>query len=416
MAEFATVAEKRIAFLFPGSFSPITNAHKQSIIELIKYGIDTLKAGHVTVYIIPATNQYNKDSIYLDKSINPQKKEYLSQEYRQEFIETAIKEVMRELTEPYVGKFSVICSDIDYNYGAGKYNVGTTDVTKPSSGLMPTSFLALNYNKPVKGFDGDEKPLIDGFDSNETFLILGADNAYTDIVGWGDPLSILMSVKILVISRGGTTPNKERPIKLYYENPDTNKGSFVEVSVNEKITYTMKYDDALADRNAKYLEKMKKDNDLKIRVNAILGTNPDPLSFNLEELMAKQYAVLEFEIPEISSSLLRKFVLGDEVINQKDITELNRIMVALKKNDDSVKNDYVLNDFDGDQKETNIKQIVKRLSPILYDNLKSAYANGGVFPSATSTSAGGAKTRRRKSRKTKKRRSLRKRNRIHKKR
>jgi nicotinic acid mononucleotide adenylyltransferase len=396
---------KRIAFLFPGSFSPITNAHKQSIIKLIKYGIVELKAGYVTVYIIPASNQYKKiddggvSSIYFDlKKNEPLSAEYLSEDKRLEFINYAINLInnVPELLS-FHGRFNVVFSDIDYRYGHGYYDV---DNSKESSGLMPTSFLAFNYDKSVKIIEGGYVPLLAGFNSNETYLILGADNAYTDIVGWRDPLTILISIQVLVITRGTPGPNRDREITLWYEGaPPSRK---------------LKYNDALAARNLEYsqLLKMEINEKTKEKVEQILKTT-NLENFNLEKLMEKRYKVLPFEIPEISSTILRKIVIGND-INESEIAKLKTIVETINNGEPVpvvVKIDQV-NSVDIGIKES----IVSILSPISYEKLKDAYENNGYSKPKPEPVVAGAKTRRRKSRKTKKRRSLRKRNRVHKKR
>lgn len=336
---------KTVNYLYPGSFSPITGAHKSAVEKLLQLG---LFRGYskVNVYIIPATNQYNKPSIYKN-NVGALAPEYLSEEARIQFLESARSLML------IPKDCNVIISKADFNYGAGRYTINN----KQSAGLMPTAFLAENYNKKVSVGDSEENLLEnpENFTNADTFLILGADNAYTDIVGWGDPRNILANIKILVITRGDKPTNSDRLVSMYYEPNKGKKKSFAEV---------------VAERNTIY------------------GDN-----YDLVNDMEKNYTQLKFVVPEISSSLLRTIIMNQPIKKE----DLGLILGQLKENDSTINNDvstYLTNEdiVKPDKRE----YIIGLLTPIKEDVLTATYKNNGVL-------SGGSKNKRRTRRINKKR-------------
>jgi nicotinic acid mononucleotide adenylyltransferase len=363
--EFGEVSEEEIAansgktvnFLYPGSFSPITGAHKSAVEKLLEFG---LFSGYskVNVYIIPATNQYKKDSIFKLISEDPHP-DYLSEEARIRFLEIA----KSKMTIP--ANCKVIISRADFKYGAGHYKIGD----EVSSGLMPTAFLAVNYNKDIAiNGDGAAKKLLEdpaNFVNADTFLILGADNAYTDIVGWGDPKAILDNIQILVIARGAKPSDLNREVKIYY------------YKLPDGTTPKMPFNQVLTDRNTRY------------------GNG-----YDLGAEMERKYKQLEFVVPEISSSLLRKIIKDQEI----DVDDFNKVLNQLRTNDSSIgdSSEYLEgNKVKSDKKE----YVIGLLTPIPADLLGSTYENKGdlVGPS------GGSKNKRKTRRINKKRKTMKKR-------
>jgi len=326
----------------------------------------------VNVYIIPATNQYKKDSIFKDSS-GDTKPDYLSEEAREYFLELAINDINNR----YKSNCKVIISKADFKYGAGHYKIGD-DV---SSKLMPTAFLAKNYNKDI-AINGDspaEKLLEDAanFDNADTFLILGADNAYTDIVGWGDPKAILDNIQILVIARGAKPSNPNRMVKTYYKLADGTTPSSPKT-----------FEEVVAERNAIY------------------GND-----YDLAAEMESKYKQLEFVVPEISSSLLRKIVKDEEI----NVAEFDTVLTQLRTNDASIRDsdEYIEGnkgnkgnkEDKGKVKSDKKEYVVGLLTPIPINLLTSTYENNGNLSDAS----GGSKNRRKTRRINKKRKTMKKR-------
>jgi nicotinic acid mononucleotide adenylyltransferase len=362
--EKAANREKPVNFLYPGSFSPITGAHKSAVEKLLQFG---LFRGYskVNVYIIPATNQYNKASIFKPSSGDPAQ-DYLSEQARIRFLEIA----KSEMTIP--ANCKVIISTADFKYGAGHYKIDD----KVSSGLMPTAFLAVNYNKDIaiNGDGADEKLLEDSanFEGADTFLILGADNAYTDIVGWGDPKAILDNIQILVIARGAKPSDLNRMVKTYYKLADG-------ITSNSQKPF----EDVVAERNAIY------------------GND-----YDLAAEMERKYKQLEFVVPEISSSLLRKIVKDEEI----NVDEFDTVLTQLRTNDASIRDSDEYIEGNKGNKGNKVKSdkkeyVVGLLTPIPINLLTSTYENNGNLSDAS----GGSKNRRKTRRINKKRKTMKKR-------
>ena len=351
---------KTVNYLYPGSFSPITGAHKSAVEKLLQLGLFSGYA-KVNVYIIPATNQYNKASIFKPSSGEPDA-DYLSEDARKRFIEKA-KDAM-----DIPPNCSVIISTADFKYGSGHYKING----KNTSGLMPTAFLAVNYNKDITTSSDESKTekLLENpenFENADTFLILGADNAYTDIVGWGDPKLILDNIQILVIARGDQPSDPNRLVKTYYKLPDDTKPD------SQKP-----FDAVVAERNTIYSN-----------------------GYDLKSEMERKYKKLEFVVPEISSSLLRK-IIKDQDIN---VSEFKTVLDQLRSNDPSIEPESTY--LEGNKIKSDKKDyIVSLLTPIPARFLTQAYDNKGNLKEP---SGGGSKTKKRKQRITKKRKASKKR-------
>jgi len=133
MAEF--IKEKRkgeekkiVNYLFPGSFSPVTNAHIGVIVSLLGFKRDIYEK--VNVYVIPATNQYNKPSIFLPQHQQPPHDDYLSEDARFKFLTDSVEGLTN-------GNDSFIISQSDFKYGRGDYLINGTQ----SKGLMQQHLL-----------------------------------------------------------------------------------------------------------------------------------------------------------------------------------------------------------------------------------------------------------------------------------
>lgn len=327
----------------------------------------------ITVYIIPVSDKYNKDSV------KPGTNVYLSEQIRKEFLETAV--------QPLVEKGSVIVSDAEFEYGKGMVDhAGSKDRKAPS-----TSFLVENYNKPVRTNGETYLEYPKNFVHAITYLILGADNAYVDMVGWADPKTILDNMKILVIARG--EPPK-KPVTRYYIGED---GKEPPTPNTQKVEYQTVVDE----RNRIYISE-------------------GFLDYDLQKEMNEKIVRLDFTVAEASSSLIRSLILDLDNVNVDDV---ENVLVELRKNDPSILNlDKYSMDVGGVKKIDSVQvgELVKALTPIPIDELKQQY-------SAVAASGGGArskKTKRRKGRRnsrsktrkrrlTNKRRGNRRRNRTH---
>lgn len=353
---------KTVNFLYPGSFSPITGAHKSAVEKLLQFG---LFRGYtkVNVYIIPATNQYNKASIFKPAEGDPAA-DYLSEGARMQFLEIAKSKM------DIPDNCEVIISRADFKYGSGRYILDG----KVSSGLTPTAFLAVNFNKDISinGADSSEPQTekllenADNFDNADTFLILGADNAYTDIVGWGDPKKILDNIQILVIARGDQPSDPSRSVKTYYK-----------LANGDKPVSPKPFGEVVAERNSIY------------------GSG-----YDLQSEMDRKYKKLEFVVPEISSSLLRKIIKNQAI----DVDEFKTVLDQLRSNDPSIESasTYLENDK---VKLNKTEYVVGLLTPIPADVLTSTYENKGDLREPS----GGSKTKQKKRRITKKRKASKKR-------
>jgi nicotinic acid mononucleotide adenylyltransferase len=386
----------KINYLFPGSFSPVTVSHVGAVEKLLAgEGLtdDEKKIApppKITVYIIPVSDKYNKDSVKPGTSV------YLSEKTRKEFLETAV--------QPLVEKGgSVIVSDAEFEYGKG----GVKDVQPGKA--PPTDFLAVNYNQPVRtnGETYLEHP--ENFVNAETYLILGADNAYVDMVGWADPKTILDNMKILVIARG--EPPK-KPVKRYYKHDGT--------IPNIPNTDTVDYQGVVDERNRIYGKSF-----------------PD---YDLQKEMNEKIVRLDFTVAEASSSLIRSLVFKPEDVSLDEVggkpCELERVLIELRANGKVVPNfDEYSTDLDGVKKikSEQVGELVKALTPIPIDALKQEYpaaaaAAAAAAPGGAAAAPGGGarskKTKRRKGRRnsrsktrkrrlTNKRRGNRRRNRTH---
>ena len=369
-SEFGQVSEEEIHanigrtvnFLYPGSFSPITGAHKSAVEKLLQFGLSR-RYTKVNVYIIPATNQYKKASIFKPAEGYPDE-DYLSEGARVRFLEIA------KSTMVIPENCKVIISHADFKYGSGRYIIDG----KVSSGLTPTAFLAVHFNKDISinGADSSEPQTeklledADNFVNADTFLILGADNAYTDIVGWGNPKQILDNIQILVIARGDPPSNPKRHVKPFYKLANGT------TPANPKP-----FDEVVAERNSIY------------------GSE-----YDLESEMVRKYKKLEFVVPEISSSLLRKIIKNQDI----DVDDFEKVLDQLRSNDPSIEiaSTYLENNkVKLDRKE----YVVGLLTPIPADVLTSTYENKGDLREPS----GGSKTKQKKRRITKKRKASKKR-------
>lgn len=357
-----------VNFLYPGSFSPVTESHTEAIRQLINFGKeDGYKK--VNVYVIPATDQYNKKSIYKPPNATPPDADYLSENSRKLFLEQAKSKI--GIPEGC----DVIISESDFKYGKGYYTINGV----PSKGLMPTAFIALNYDKDVTSTNGTEKLLEkpENFENSDTFLILGGDNAYTDIVGWGDPKKILDSIRIFVISRGNPPTDPDRKVKTYYKKQD-----------GTSAVSPQSFDAVVAERNAIYGEE-----------------------YNIETHMTEKYKKLEFSVPEMSSSLLRKIVKGVSIDESDGFANL---LKQLNSNNPSVKLDedeYL--DENKIVKPEKKNEVIEFLTPANPEMLISAYDNGGEIPQGSK--GGSRKTRRRQNKKRKSRKNKKNKKRSYKK-
>lgn len=351
-----------VNFLYPGSFSPVTESHTEAIRQLIKFGKeDGYK--NVNVYVIPATDQYQKASIYKPPGATPPDADYLSENSRKLFLEQAKLKI--EIPEGC----DVIISESDFKYGKGYYTVNGS----ASKGLMPTAFIALNYNKDVTvaSTNGTEKLLEkpENFENSDTFLILGGDNAYTDVVGWSDPKTILDNIGIFVISRGEPPTVRTRSVKkTYYKQLDGSPAAFPQP-----------FEAVVAERNAIYGD-----------------------GYDIEKHMAEKYKKLDFSVPEMSSSLLRKIVKGVP-IDESDGFE--NVLTQLKSNNTSFNsnvNEY-LREEDKIVKPAKKNEVIEFLTPANPEMLISAYDNGGEIPQGSK--GGSCRTRRRQNKKRKSRKN-----------
>ena len=367
----------KINYLFPGSFSPVTVSHVGAVEKLLAgEGLtdDEKKIApppKINVYIIPVSDRYPKESVKPGTTV------YLSEETRKEFLETAV--------QPLVEKGgSVIVSDAEFEYGKGRVN----DHRSTTNQYPTTSFLAVNYNKPVRtnGQSYLEHPENFG-DGARTYLILGADNAYVDMVGWADPKTILDNMHILVITRGNE-PTLEmknaKPIKCYYEGATANTYSAI-----------------LAERKEIYSK-----------------TFP---TYDLQQAMDKNTTKLDFTVVEASSSLIRSLILHDQ---KADVNSLTTVLTQLKENNPSIPDVATfLEDGAVKKDDESVNMLVGFLTPISVDKLRQSYSAAA----AAAAPGGGArskKTKRRKGRRnsrsktrkrrlTNKRRGNRRRNRTH---
>jgi len=390
-----------INYLFPGSFSPVTVSHIGAVEQLLAgKGLTPdeqkiVPRPKITVYIIPASRRYNKESVKAGTEV------YLSEETRKEFLETAVTPLVEK-------RLSVIVSDAEFEYGEGRIK-GVEPGNSP-----PTSFLVENYKNEIRT-DGKtylEHP--ENFVNARTYLILGADNAYVDMVGWADPKAILDNMKILVIARG--EPPK-KPVKRYY------KGSTLQPIPN---TDTVAYEDVLAERNKIYSD--------------ITGDS----NYSLQDQMTKNITRLDFTVAEASSSLIRSLIgLGS---SKPDVNSLRTVLDQLRLNDSSVPElEHFLENGDVKKDDVSMAKLVGLLTPIPIETLQTKYevdkaegnklkaqddaaAAAAARPGDASNPGGGArskKTKRRKGAKggrrsktrkrrlTNKRRGNRRRNRTH---
>ena len=381
----------KINYLFPGSFSPVTVSHIDAVKKLLAGdGLtpderEIVPRPKITVYIIPVSDRYPKDSV------KPGTPVYLSEETRKEFLDIAVKPLLAN------GE-SVIVSDAEFEYGKGKVN----DTRSKDKQHPTTSFLAVNYDKHVRtnGQTYLEHP--ENFVNAETYLILGADNAYVDMVGWADPKTILDNMKILVIARG--KPPK-KPVKRYYEHDGT--------IPNIPNTDTVDYDTVVAERKQIYGKSFS--------------------DYDLQKEMNEKIVRLDFTVAEASSSLIRSLVFKPEDVSLEEVEgkpcELERVLIELRANGKVVPDfDEYSTDLDGVKKikSEQVGELVKALTPIPKETLEQKY-KADAAAAAAAAHGGGArskKTKRRKGRRnsrsktrkrrlTNKRRGNRRRNRTH---
>jgi nicotinic acid mononucleotide adenylyltransferase len=327
-----------INYLFPGSFSPVTVSHIGAVKKLLagegltKNERDIKPPPKITVYIIPVSDRYPKDSVKPGTSV------YLSEKTRKEFLETAVK--------PLVEKGgSVIVSDAEFEYGKGRIQ-GVEPGKAPS-----TSFLVENYNQPVRtnGETYLEHPENFGGKTREhatTYLILGADNAYVDMVGWADPKAILANIKILVIARGDPPSPEDKAMKLvkcYYSTAAQSPQLYSKVVEERNATYGNRYD--------------------------------------LEEKIKENITQLDFTVAEASSSLIRSLISFPDQVSLENGAdgkpcELEKVLTELRQNDKSIPELAAYSmDMDGKKKINPdfLGILVAALTPISLDTLKTQY-------------------------------------------
>ena len=176
---------KRKFIIIPGSFSPFTNAHLQSIVAAVEY---YLKLGYIniTVIIVPVPDTYNKASTFLPVGSSPDK-DYLSEAFRNHIIEKGLV----SLRSLYKG-ITFILSTVEQVYKPSLTNTG----------LVLEQMDKLELISPNKE------------DNN---LFLGTDNVLK-VTTWGNPQLMFNYSNLGIINREG------EPTSNDYATLTTNNG------------------------------------------------------------------------------------------------------------------------------------------------------------------------------------------------
>ena len=259
-------------------------------------------------------------------------------------------------------KGEVVISDLEFRYGRGEVVEGKTGQALSVGELVENCDTWLGINPST----------------TDKMLVLGGDNADEQYPGWVKPGEALRLIRHLVVSRGRKKTEAEKAdimIPCFYL-PKNKDGSNVK----------KRYADVILERNEMYRKLGGKFSD-----------------FDMTREMERMERV-EFTVPEISSSLIRKIIGVDTSgLNSDEIKTIITIMNQLKTNNPELPTINNADDID-----TYKAVIISAFSPIPLDDLIEGYRISAIDDKASMSSGGKSRRRKRNSKKNKNKRKSRK--------
>jgi nicotinic acid mononucleotide adenylyltransferase len=300
-----------MCIIIPGSFSPFTNAHLQSIEAAFNHYIK-LGYTNIRVIIVPAPDTYRKDSTYLPTNGGSPHSDYLSEGFRNSIIEKGLE----SLREKYRG-ITFILSTVEQKNKPRLFNTG----------LVLQQMFNDRLISPNK---------------NENITFVGTDNGLK-VSTWGDPGLMFTHSNLGIINREGESKSNE-----YAE---------------------LVFETSISDMVASYKFKDRFDGLIPVYYGEKIPISLDQLKIDRSSLVTtnmQRMPVIPLKI-EFSSSLLRKYVRQE--LTEAERGELITAINQLKPSDVSTLSvEYPLTDL-----YESIKIFIPYLTPATYDELKSQY-------------------------------------------
>jgi len=307
----STNSSKLKYIIIPGSFSPFTNAHLQSIVSAVEH---YLKLGYVntniTVIIVPVPDTYNKPStLLLQKDGSPPHPDYLSEFFRNRIIERGL-ESLRTVYPDITFKLSTV--EQDYKH------------VLSNTGLVVKKMHELGLISPNK-------------EDNDLFL--GTDNVLK-VPTWGEPQLMFDHSNLGIINRKG-----ESESNAYATLTTNNRGA------------SYQFNDGFSGAISVYYGPTK-----EISLDQLKNKRGEIVTNYMQAM-----PVIPLKI-EFSSSLLRKYVRRQQLSDD----ERKELITAINQLNPSgtpiLPETYTI-----DQLYANIRIFIPYLTPATYEELIREY-------------------------------------------
>jgi nicotinic acid mononucleotide adenylyltransferase len=309
---------KHKCIIIPGSFSPFTNAHLQSIEAAVKHymKLDYTNT-NIRVIIVPVPDTYNKPSTFLPKD-RPPHSDYLSEGFRNSIIERGLQ----SLREKY-GGITFMLSTVEQD---NKPRLSNT-------GLVLQQMHTLGHISQNK-------------DENITFV--GTDNALK-VSTWGDPQLMFTHSNLGIINREGESTSNDYADLVFKPSGSSMLASYQFKDESTKLI------------SVYYGEKK------PISLDQLKSDRGELVTEHMQGML-----VIPLKI-EFSSSLLRKYV-RQELTEDDDRLEL---IIAINQLNPSGR-PILDSSFTIEELYKHIQTFIPYLTPATYDELKSQYNANSV--------------------------------------